>query len=674
MKIYENAQDLWPALIDQAGLDVKDNAAWWRRYRIPRIENQDSYDSGLLYDLRASLFPGATGSLQSLLKAAAPPLSAEKLLRAFFATLRPFSMMKQDILEMMSAARARKGDDNIKVRFQLNESDAPLDLLLNEFRDQMETVERCIVVAPVRRWTTDELWRIARVAEERLPERHEIQSLASPADRPIVDWIGQSRSTRRFESFPSRWRTGQDDLDRRLDVIVNLLDDISSAFRRYGSDYRSARDEMERLERSERGAASGVDRGEEGLVDPIGFTLRQLYFLESDFWLAAVGEWLLAVRIAVRRAGTSDAIAGAVISELDDILPAVTGSTREREEIIRQLTDILNLPVWKKRHAVYAVWIGSQIWQALKERWHFTFHLDGDVLSFAFSGVHLATLSNPRSDEVLAWWTEFRTPAAGLPSGHRSQAIQPDYRIRRAPFSASDADVLVVEVKQYKRSSTANFSAALTDYAYACQKAGVLLANYGPISGRVFEALPNEYRRRIAVTAFVRPDKTDNCLAFHAQIRRFVRVSVGDAQAISAASIGKVELKWNAHPEDLDLHLFAIEAAEQEAHICFSQREHGESIRLTGDIRDGLGPEALFFHRTTGKWLVCVNQFSDDGSLSSSGATINVFSNPGGTEKIVGFDCPNSGAGKWWIVCELDFGAGLVSPINYLAESPDLPG
>jgi hypothetical protein len=624
-----------------------------------------------LYDLRASLFPGETGSLQSLLKAAVPPLSAEKLLRAFFATLRPFSMMKQHILEMMSAASARKGDDNIKVRFQLNESDSPLDLLLNEFREQMETIERCTVVAPVRQWTTNDLWRIARVAEAQLPERDKLQPLASPADRAIVGWIGQSRSTRRFESFPDTWRTGLDDLDRRLEVIVDLLENMSSAFRRYGGDYRSARDEMERLERSARDAAPSIDGGEAGPTDPIGFTLRQLYILESDYWLAAVGEWLLRVRIAVRRAGTSDTTAGVVISELDSIIPAVSSSTRERDQLIRQLTDILNLPVWKKRHAVYAVWIGSQIWQALKERWRFNFHLHGDILSFAFSGVHLATLSNPSSDEVLAWWTEYRTPAVGLPSGHRSEAIQPDYRLLRAPFSAVDSDVLIVEVKQYKRSSTGNFAAALMDYAFACPKAEVLLANYGPISERVLEALPDELRSRTAVTAFVRPDKRDICLEFQALIRRFVpSEGAAELQEISAPSIGKVELKWDAHPADLDLHLLQLKPAEHRMHIWYSDPKKDDgSIRLTNDVQTGFGPEAALFQNATGKWLVYVKRYSNDGTLASSGATVAVFSDAAGTKKIASFDCPKSGDGDW-TVCTLDFSAGVIIPINSLGKFP----
>ena len=661
MKIYETAQELWPALIKQAGLDVRDTASRWRWLR---PEKEDSYDSALLHDLHEQLFPGQTGSLRSLFKAAVPPLKAEALLRAFFATLRPFSLMKHDILEMMSAARAKRSDDNIKIRFQLNESDDPLDLLLNEFREQMEVIERHTVVSPLRDWQASDFWKIVRVGEKQLPNRLELQELALPADGPIVSWINQSHSARRIEPFPDSWRTGIDELDRRLEAVVGLLEDVLSAVGRYGGDYGSARETMQRIERREIADPPWVDRDEEGPIDSIGLRLRALYILESDYWSAAVSEWLLAIRIAARRPDSA-AVVAVLVTELDDIIPRIRRIARDQDEIVRRLTDILNLPVWKKRSAVYAVWVASQTWQALKERWWFNFHLHEDTLSFAFSGVHLATLSNPRSGDVLAWWTELRTAATGLPSGHRSKGIQPDYRIRRAPFSAPDADVLIVEVKQYKQSSTDNFSAALEDYAFACQKAGVLLANYGPISPRVLEALPKQYRGRTVAAAFVRPDRKDNCLAFHAQVRHFVGDDdAADSGKTSAALIRKVELRWKATPQDLDLHLFQKGSSGQNEHIFYSQREFGDSIRLTGDVQTGFGPETLFFHNATGTWLVSVNQYSNDGTLASSGATVGVFADDEGAKRIISFDCPDSGVGGWWVVCELDFSAGVLTPIN----------
>jgi hypothetical protein len=64
----------------------------------------------------------------------------------------------------------------------------------------------------------------------------------------------------------------------------------------------------------------------------------------------------------------------AVIEELDRILPLTTAPTITVEELNRRIEDILNLPVWKRRNEVYAVWIGSQIWRALEDAWDCHFH------------------------------------------------------------------------------------------------------------------------------------------------------------------------------------------------------------------------------------------------------------------------------------------------------------
>jgi hypothetical protein len=659
VKIYERAQDLWPELIKQAGLDLVDRAPRWLR----RDPKSDAYDAGLLDELRTKLFPGSTHSLQTSLKTAAPPVSAETLLRAFFQVLQPFAMMKLDILEMMAAARARKGDDNIKIRFQVNESDEPLDLLLNEFREQMEFIEKRIRPLSVREWSSGELWEILKVGETSLSKDFEPLAI-SPADDEIRKWVEQSRSTRRFETFPDVWRTGIDELDRRLKVVIDLTQEILTAFLRYGGDFAAVQRQLERIAEDGREQAAPVD--------PIGLTLRQLYFLESDFWLSAVGQWLLAVRHATARAA-SDEIVKTIVSELDNIIPRVRRSVAEREEIARKLTDILNLPIWKKRHAVYAVWIGSQIWQSLKPDWLFKFHLDKDVLSFAFSGVHLATLTGEGTDDILGWWTELRTPAANLPSGHRSKAIQPDYRVRRAPYSATDSDVLIVEVKQYRRSSTKNFSGALMDYAFACEKAAVMVTSYGPISPRVLEAVPDEYRKRTHTEAFIRPDRRDVCREFHDEMRRLIRSrDLVDSKPLKIASVEKVELKWGAHPKDLDLHLFSDRASPDGSHVYHGHKSFEQSIQLVTDIRDGHGPELLLFQQATGKHVLCVHQYSDDGALTTSGATVTIFADSQGTKQVASFECPNIGVGRWWMVCRFDFSAGVVDPINCLVEEPDV--
>lgn len=71
--------------------------------------------------------------------------------------------------------------------------------------------------------------------------------------------------------------------------------------------------------------------------------------------------------------------------------------------------------------------------------------------------------------------------------------MQPDYRLRAAGAGpAATTDFLVVECKQYKRSSKRNFSAALTDYARASPFAQVVLVNYGPVLPSVLATVPDD--------------------------------------------------------------------------------------------------------------------------------------------------------------------------------------
>jgi hypothetical protein len=672
LRVYEQAQDLWPVLVKQSGLDIRDSSRWWRRLGgQPSVGREDSYDTALVDDLRDNLFPGATGSLQTLLKNASPSLSAERLLRSFLQVLAPFSRMKRDILEMMVAAGASHGDDNLRIRFQFNEAENALDLLLNEFREQMEVIERRATVNLERQWDFRQLWGIWRIAEDLLPKERDTR-LISDADLKIAEWVRQSRISRRFEEFPDEWATGISTLDQRLAVIVNLVGTVIATFRRYGDDYNSARQNMERFAgRVSPGGDDAVHADAPESDDPIGIGIRQLYGIESDYWLGTVGAWILRVRSAVAGDGSTSATVAAIESGLDKIVPPVLRTMSERDELVQRLTDILNLPVWKQRHAVYAVWIGSQIWKALRDDWKFQFHVYDNTLSFAFSGVHLATLSNPQTGKFLDWWTELQTPSPNLPSGHRSRGIQPDYRIRRPPFSAPDSDVLIVEVKQYKRSSTDNFSAALADYAFACRKAAVVLANYGPISDRVLLAVPPPLRPRTTAFAGVRPDMDENCRRLMLHMRGAVKRRTEDVRNIAAPEVGRAELTWKEYPTDLDLHLFRRQPDGSPHHVYFSQRESGAAVRLLADVTRGFGPEVMLFEPSAGSSLLCVNQFSDEGSLAASGARVAIFADREGKLPLVTLDCPTKGSGRWWVVCEINNQVGSLQAIGQIVDTID---
>ncbi|HEX4709501.1 hypothetical protein, partial [Phenylobacterium sp.] len=105
-EVFDRAADLWPQLVARAGLT---GARGGRRA---------AYDQDLVAELRELLFPGETGDLEPLLEAS--DLTAEDLIRAFFATLKPFAEMKVDILSMLAAAGAHASGDSLPLRFNFD--------------------------------------------------------------------------------------------------------------------------------------------------------------------------------------------------------------------------------------------------------------------------------------------------------------------------------------------------------------------------------------------------------------------------------------------------------------------------------------------------------------------------------------------------------------------------
>jgi hypothetical protein len=664
--VIQEAQELWPALVTQAGLDVPTRWSWvLDLLGVGARRRKRWYDTELMNELQEKLFPGQDGKLEDLLIEADPPLPAEVLIRAFLQLLQPFSMMKTDILQMLSAARADASDGNIRIRFHFDPSTDPVDLLLSEFREQMEAFEQCVTTVSRSAWNISKAWGLGDIPHDD-PNWPKGRREMTRDDGEIGEWVMRSLKVHDFPPFPDVWRTGHGELDLRLERVVRMLEELLAAYRQHGSDYAALRAAAER---------SMGERFDSGYRDknPAELTVRELAQIESDFLGAYIGEWIVKARRVAASEGPGSRTVAQIISAIDQHLPASDEQIIQR---VRVLFDILNLPVWKQREQVYAVWVATQIWKALKNQWRVNFHVRDGVLSFAFKGVHLATLQSMRDADVLAWWTELETEASGLPSGKRSRAIKPDYRIRRAPFDAPDADVLVVEVKQYMRGGRANFTAALDDYTYACSRAGVLLANYGPVGTRPIEALPPSRRGRAHIFGQVRPDCPERCADFQHAIETLVgpagnRNVEGPIDRPLTKPVRCLELRWDDEPRDLDLHVYRFAAQGNDAfHVFFGQARYGNEIKLHGDVTTGRGPERISLERMTGKFVVCVNQYSSDGRLPNSNAVVELFADDEQLQKIASYHCPQDGTGRWWFVCEIDCDRSSIREIGRITAEP----
>jgi hypothetical protein len=629
---YDTAAELWPQLVLRAGLTG------------PRQDKSGPYDAGLIDALHEALFPGKQGEFDALI--AASSISAEALLRAFFATFEPFAMMKEDILLMLADARARASGDSLQIRFNFSPGENPLDLLLEQFRLQMETIAQ-ILTAAAPEIAYSDLWALAKAGFEDEP----FGSMADPT-RPstILAWLANYNDGASFAPLTGGWETGDLATDTRIGRVVQLLNSLLAAFSRYGRTHTELRE-----------ASQGEGREDR---DASGFTIYELWIIESDYWPRAIGSWICQVHDVV--AGGNQARLARVHDRVDEILPTFDDADMVRS-LASILEDVLDLPVWKKRHEVYAIWIGAQIHRALRDDgWRFRFHLIDDRLEFAFRGVHLATMLRSDQEPELFWWTELRTLHDDLPNDHRKEGIQPDYRVLRSPLSAASREVLVVEAKQHLRSSNKEFREALEDYTHACPDAGVLLANHGPCSPRIMGKVAAAPRLRSAAYGEVHPGKPANIATFRQDICRVVDCALAGNITKAFEISCEVQLTWGAMPVDLDLHIFRSGGG----HVCYNAPRL-DDVELSTDVTSGFGPEIATLRGAADHHVVAVHHYSSDGDLSTSDASIEISWGRRGQRLSQRFAVPQ-GDGVWWHVAAIDLATGSITPLQL--RRPDAPG
>ncbi len=629
---YETAAELWPDLILRAGLTS------------PRRGKPGPYDVALIEALMARLFPGQAGDFNELI--ASSSLSAESLLRAFFATLGPFARMKEDILQMLTAAGARASGEKLSIRFAFDPDGDPLDLLLEQFRTQMEQFAEALSPRlPAIKFS--DLWNLLRD-----PSSRHAFFTADPAratqPEVVASWLGQYNSGVSFAPLGVGWETSVPDVDDRIGRVVALLNGMLARF----STYASSRDAL----------LESAWAGDREALDDSGFTIGQLGSIEHDRWPLSVALWICQVH-ATLAAGDRSRL-DPVLALVDEILPEPIGDPVRT--IIRALEDLLDLPVWKHRHEVYAVWLGAQIHRALSDaRWRFRFHLVDDRLEFAFRGVHLATLIRDEAEPELFWWTELRSEHSDLPNHRRTTGIQPDYRVQRAPLSQADRDVLVLEAKQHIRSSNREFREAIEDYAHACPHAGVLIANHGPCSAKLMTEVAPAASVRSAAHGDIRPDNPSGVEELRDDIVRAVDFSLAGDAAKAFNSTCTVRLTWGEEPADLDLHVFR----EGGGHVFF-ERPALDDVLLGADIQNGFGPETAMLSGQSGTYAVVVHQFSADGDLTTSDAVVKISHGPRRDRSRHCFAVP-PGSGRWWHVANLDLGLNKLVPVQRrMSEQP----
>lgn len=133
-------------------------------------------------------------------------------------------------------------------------------------------------------------------------------------------------------------------------------------------------------------------------------------------------------------------------------------------------------------------------------------------------------------------------------------------------------------------------------------------------------------------------------------------------------------------PDDLDAHLLGPAAANGSGplHVFYSDRTYEVTTQglveagafLNIDDTDGDGPEIIEINtRTPGDYVYYVDNFSDDGGLSTSGASVTVVDPVSGLERT--YSVP-SGSGRYWSVFKMTVandGTVTITPLNRVSNT-----
>ena len=227
-RLLLTSHEVWDYLCRNAGLDT------------------DFYDSALEHDLRKALGIAETGDIHFLLREAS--ISTERFLGAFFEAVEPYAQMMSDLLAMFERAAAQRTDNNVAIEFDFGADMPQLDFDLHSFRQWLERWKKVSTVLTVNIWDIELLWKLAQVLR---PER-DLEQVSR--NHPSVGrWIDEYDSQRWPANNPPPPRSGNADLDARLNRVWRLWETVVRQSSRFGNlhedlEMAARREELKRRE------------------------------------------------------------------------------------------------------------------------------------------------------------------------------------------------------------------------------------------------------------------------------------------------------------------------------------------------------------------------------------------------------------------------------------------
>src|SRR5665647_605193 len=526
-----------------------------------------------------------------------------ELIHAIAPAVASFVGMHKDLLALYTRIGAASGTgDNLRVQYEFAEGDW-LDESLGAFR---ETSEQLMSFATRMRPLAFSLDRAFSGPKPPTPRSmHDVAGLDPSADLSL--W-------RLDSGVEPPTPTGNERFDELIGRYHDVIQMALQLLAGIGQNTREVREWLWGLER------------------PSGSVREALAQAATDYWpLWAAGS----MHGFCDTVQSGDLVPDArLLDQLDAWLAEFWGAEVDVtiEQTVRELTDILSMPTWGRRHELDSAWVLAQIDEALlKSRLNFV--VVRGALRLPFRATLLAHLDPPGGEVEL--WCELRSEANGL-SG-RVGAIQPDYRFVRRT-AGREFTVAAIEVKQYLQAATKNPGDALRDYAHGLPEAQVLLVAHGPLGADVRARVREEDRDRTSLFPHVRPGRPWEQARFRGVIASILRHS---------GMPSRIELRWSATVHDLDLHL---SGSKEELSW---KRLSAEFATLAADAFDG-GPEIADVNPGGAEPLLLrVHQYSREGGSILESHPVVTITWEDGAHLSLRPQAADPGEQRWWSVATL---------------------
>lgn len=621
LDLISSPAELWHTIKSKGGLDVK------------------NYDAPIVSATQIKLGLPQSADLSSQLEASS--ITIPQFLEAFFQATRPYSAMMTDLLKMFQSVGVKHSGKSLAIEYDFGKDSGDFSLLLEDFKNFTSIWEEVSRMTATEQWTLDSLWTLNRA----------LQSLRYvPGDYDLSNWLQEYRSGIWPDKLPQPANTGTDDLDGLLFRVWNVLNEVYTV----SSTFSQERQKLHAFTQRE-----SMELG--GETEDVKL---QLYAqIDRDRWAESTLQGLFS-QVAMVSNEIKNGSGNSRLylkQKLESVFSQVEVKEELRIELIERTLEFLDLPVWKKRHELYATWVSTVIAEAVGHE-RLRIHKTNDTLKFSFSGTHFATLDD--GNEPMHIWSELRSPLATPISKKRKKAIQPDYTILRAPISSPESAILVVECKQYKRSSKKNFLEALIDYANGRPNAKIILVNYGPVNNAMIQEAPLNLQARLVAVGEMRPYSAIAFRQFQTEVREaLLPATLPKSETAPDTERLKFELSWTSPNTDLDLHL-CFRNESQDTLVSYMNPgsiDRFPWMQLQRDIHTAGLPEIIeIFKFETGEYLLSVHNYNTLNSISNCQATVRFKMN--GVEYAL--QCPTDGIGQWWQVANFNLIANTVSVIN----------